>query len=256
MAYQLSFDWDDRPGMSQEEKDARADLENGYSRGRPNKPAPASATSVSAGPKSSPKLKRKASESENNPESPKKVIRIKIPHKKQDVQKVKIILKTGSTAEKSRSASKEVKLDCDWSSMYGYDPDQETEPFPDFVEPTEEEMQAWVDDVATTTASNKLEGFNAVPAKPAPEEIINVKPKMQKPSFRFEPSSIASRLPGFLAQMKAANEQLAAGNPDQHNMEILESDTTSEHIEMDLGLGVLEQLREKPEPLLKLARKS
>jgi len=257
IAYQLSFDWDDRPGMSQKERDARADVENESSSGRPTTATQASAPSKPAGPNLSPKLKRKASESKIEPESPKKAIRIKLFHKKQDIQKVKIILKTRSTTPESRRApSNEVNLDCDWSSMYGFDPHQETEPFPDYIEPTEEEMQAWVDDVAKTTASSALEGFNAVPSKLSTEEIINVKPEMQKPNFRFEPSSIASRLPGFLTEMKKANEQLAAENPDQYRMEIVESDATSEHIEMDLGLGVLEELRAEPEPLLKLARKS
>jgi hypothetical protein len=253
MSYQLSFDWDDRPGMSQEERVARFNLETSSS-GRRNKPAPATSTSTPARPNSSPKLKRKASESAIDPKSPTNAIRIKLFHKKQDIERVRIILKTGSGAGKSCSDFQQTKLDCNWSSLYGSDPKQETEPFPEYVEPTDEEMQNWVDDVTATVASNVLEGFNAIPSKAAPEEIINVKPNIQKPSFRFEPSSIASRLPGFLAEMKAANEQLAAGNPDQHNMEILESDNTSEHIEMDLGLGVLEELRAEPEPILKLRK--
>jgi hypothetical protein len=202
-------------------------------------------------------LKRKASESDDELESPKKKTKTQLFHKKKDIKPTRILLRINSSVHEFDTAmSKWIKLECDWSSMSGFDPNQHTEPFPLYREPTAEEIAAWADGVISAAGSNELDGFNVVPPESKSEEIINVKPKNQKPSFRFEPSSIASRFPGFLAEMKAANEELAAGDPEQHNIELPECDTTSEYIEMNLGLGVLEELHEDPESLVKLEEKS
>jgi len=202
-------------------------------------------------------LKRKVSESDNKPESPEKKTNIRLFHKKKDIKPTRIILRINSPAHEFDTATfKWIRLECDWSSMSGFDPNQDAEPFPLYHEPTAKDIAAWADGVVWTAGSNKLDSFNVIRSDPAPEEIINVKPKNQKPSFRFEPSSIASMVPDFLAEMKAANEELAAGNPEQHSIELPESDATSEYIEMNLGLGVLEQLREDSDPLVKLEQKS
>ena len=66
-------------------------------------------------------------------------------------------------------------------------------------------------------------------------------------------SSIANELPSFLAEMKAANDALeaniAAGNHEEHLLEIhddvyikREEEEERPYIEMNLGLGVLEEM--------------
>ena len=77
--------------------------------------------------------------------------------------------------------------------------------------------------------------------KASDDEIINFRPANQKPSFKFEPSSIGASLPAFLATLKAANEELATGGPADSKFELSDSDSEGQHIEMNLGLGVLEQ---------------
>jgi Domain of unknown function (DUF4598) len=58
-------------------------------------------------------------------------------------------------------------------------------------------------------------------------------------------SSVASLLPGFLAQMEAANNELeaevASGTIATRRMELGESADVSQFIEMNLGLGVLQE---------------
>lgn len=81
------------------------------------------------------------------------------------------------------------------------------------------------------------------------EEITNVRPLNQKPCFRFEPSSLANKLPDFLASMKAANDVLATGDSEEHKIELSESDSDRPHIEMNLGLGVLEEIKNENESL-------
>ena len=74
------------------------------------------------------------------------------------------------------------------------------------------------------------------------EKIINVRPGV-KPSFRFKESALGGQVGSFLEQLKASNDQLkadvAAGI--NHSMEVNESDSADEVIEMNLGLGVLEE---------------
>lgn len=86
------------------------------------------------------------------------------------------------------------------------------------------------------------------------DNIINFQPLNKKPDFSLMPaSSLSNRLPGFLAQMQAANDRLAAdisaGNAADHRMEITSSSDDNDsdlepHIEMNLGLGVLEEKQE------------
>ena len=249
MADQLHFDRRHIEGIIDEDNDAQAGLQQERSDIEPPK-LPTSRPSS---------LKRKASESENEPEPSKKKTKDRLFHEKKDIKPTKILLCSDSSDHHSEAAvSKRVELSCDWSVVSGFDPDQNTEPLPPQLEPTVEETAVWANAVISAARSNELHGFSVVPSVSVSansEDIINVKPNNQKPSFRFEPSSIASRLPGFLAQMKAANDELATGNPEQHIMELSDSDTASEHIEMNLGLGVLEQLRRDPEPFVKFGDK-
>lgn len=75
------------------------------------------------------------------------------------------------------------------------------------------------------------------------EEVINFAPLDKKPTIRFEQSSMASRLSGFLADMERANQQLdediRSGKVSDYNLEI--EDDAEEYIQMELGLGVLEE---------------
>ncbi|KAG9235878.1 hypothetical protein BJ875DRAFT_254063 [Amylocarpus encephaloides] len=91
------------------------------------------------------------------------------------------------------------------------------------------------------------------------EEIINFKPTNQKPNFKFEPSPLSGSLPSFLDALRSANEQLVLGAPCDQKIELSDSDE-GEHIEIDLGLGVLEHVNpgnSSPEPqILGLKRKA
>lgn len=111
------------------------------------------------------------------------------------------------------------------------------EKFPDYFEPSE---------LANSSAGS---------------EIINFRPFNQKPTFKFEQletSSVAKNMPGFLAQMAAANAELdadiAAGRAADRRMEINDADSDNDnekgikkdededqYIEINLGLGVLEE---------------
>jgi hypothetical protein len=74
------------------------------------------------------------------------------------------------------------------------------------------------------------------------EEIINVRPG-SKPSFQFKESALGGRVGSFLDELKASNDQLEADMAAgvNHSMEVNESDSADEVIEMNLGLGVLEE---------------
>ncbi|RDL39564.1 uncharacterized protein BP5553_03904 [Venustampulla echinocandica] len=97
---------------------------------------------------------------------------------------------------------------------------------------------------SSSSSSRKPFGFST-----SSEEITNVRPLNQKPCFRFQPSSLANTLPGFLASMKAANDVLATGESGEHKIELSESDSDQPHIEMNLGLGVLEEIKGENESL-------
>jgi hypothetical protein len=136
------------------------------------------------------------------------------------------------------------------------------EPFPNYVEPDPSELDLIAEDIFDfgtrnnitdtstddSSASASTSTAEAIPS--SPESIVNFRPLNQKPSFKFTPSSsIASKLPEFLASMKAANDALqadiAAGRLGDHLLEI--NDATQQergddpYVEMNLGLGVLEE---------------
>jgi hypothetical protein len=141
----------------------------------------------------------------------------------------------------------------------GYKPKQ----FPDYIEPDPSELDLIAEDIfdfgtrnnitrtSTYDSSASASASTAETIPSSPESIVNFRPLNQKPSFKFTPSSsIASKLPEFLASMKAANDTLqadiAAGRLGDHLLEI--DDATQQergderpYVEMDLGLGVLEE---------------
>jgi hypothetical protein len=76
------------------------------------------------------------------------------------------------------------------------------------------------------------------------EEIINVIPMRSKPTFKFEPSALAARLPSFVEDLKTANEKLK----DAGDLSVeVDDDYEGPHIEMALGLGVLEEKADSSE---------
>lgn len=84
-------------------------------------------------------------------------------------------------------------------------------------------------------------------------KVTNVQPMDRKPKFDFAAlksnSSLMNKLPGFLAEMDAANRELEAekkaGTIAERRLEIdddeEEGEKAEQYIEMNLGLGVLEE---------------
>jgi hypothetical protein len=84
-------------------------------------------------------------------------------------------------------------------------------------------------------------------------KVTNVQPMDRKPKFDFAAlksnSLLMNKLPGFLAQMDAANRELEAekeaGTIAERRLEIdddeEEGEKAEQYIEMNLGLGVLEE---------------
>lgn len=76
------------------------------------------------------------------------------------------------------------------------------------------------------------------------EEIATLKPGV-KPDFSSARTiasgapSLADRLKAFLPQLAEANSKLEQGGANEYSMEVVGEDEP--HIEMDLGLGVLEE---------------
>lgn len=149
----------------------------------------------------------------------------------------------------------------------------ELEPFPPYVEPDLAEMELIAEDIIEVGARN--EGVSSSSSDSSPvssdandessgsEEVLNFQPLNKKPRFKFSPSSsLSSKLPDFLASMKAANEDLQADISAGKQDHLLEIEDTAEdedededqegqegqeerpYIEMDLGLGVLEETAE------------
>ncbi|KAG9565763.1 hypothetical protein KCU71_g1644, partial [Aureobasidium melanogenum] len=83
-----------------------------------------------------------------------------------------------------------------------------------------------------------------------PTSIPTIRPKKQKPSFaRPTTSDLQSRLQAFLPQMAAANAELEklakeGGLEGKRLEDVGEGD---EYVEMELGLGVMEEKREGEE---------
>jgi hypothetical protein len=84
------------------------------------------------------------------------------------------------------------------------------------------------------------------------KEVTNVQPMVRKPKFDFaalkSKSHLMAKLPNFLAEMDAANRELeaekAAGTLGARRLEIDDKDEdpkVGQYIEMNLGLGVLEE---------------
>jgi hypothetical protein len=83
------------------------------------------------------------------------------------------------------------------------------------------------------------------------DNITTLRPNNVRPNISLDlikDSAVASKLPGFLAQMRAANQELeeekSAGTLANRRIELDDSDSAIEgeqHIEMNLGLGVLEE---------------
>lgn len=96
------------------------------------------------------------------------------------------------------------------------------------------------DHTLVTSESSSSEDESSSESEDSEDEIINFKPGNQKPTFKFEPSTLGASLPSFLAALKSSNDGLAAGVPSDQKFEISDSDDDEEHIEMNLGLGVLE----------------
>jgi hypothetical protein len=78
------------------------------------------------------------------------------------------------------------------------------------------------------------------------DEIATIKPGT-KPNFSAQVASgapsLADRLKSFLPQMAEANSKLEQGDANEYSMEAVKDDEP--HIEMDLGLGVLEETNGK-----------
>lgn len=81
----------------------------------------------------------------------------------------------------------------------------------------------------------------------SPESVINFRPKNEKPSFKFNNSDLGDRVGSFLSEMKAANDQLEADMAAGKNHSLEVDDSDGEHIEMNLGLGVLEEKADSSE---------
>lgn len=81
------------------------------------------------------------------------------------------------------------------------------------------------------------------------DEIINFQPRNNKPVFKFEKSTLTERLGSFVEELKDANEKLVGEGGPNLSMEMNDSDG-GEHIEMNLGLGVLEEVREEDEEVI------
>jgi hypothetical protein len=140
------------------------------------------------------------------------------------------------------------------------DEELELEPFPEYVEPDPAELGLIAEDVlefGATSMSASTSGSDSSPLlsgtedeSSSSEEIVNFQPLSKKPRFEFSPSStLTSKLPDFLASMKAANDNLQAdivAGKKEHLLEIdgateKEGEQERSYIEMDLGLGVLEE---------------
>ena len=81
------------------------------------------------------------------------------------------------------------------------------------------------------------------------EEIINFQPLDMKPTIKFEKSNTGERLESFLTELNDANKELK----HDPNVSIEVSDSEEEHIAMNLGLGVLEEVTEDNEVILEMA---
>jgi hypothetical protein len=156
-------------------------------------------------------------------------------------------------------------FECQSLPSLAADENMEIEPFPDYIEPDPAEFGQIAEDILdcgagnedhfTSTSNTSPSVLSDVEDTPSTsEDVVNFRPLNQKPSFKFTPSStLSSRLPGFLASMKAANNSLQAdviAGKQDHILEINgvdESEKELPYIEMNLGLGVLEETASRGE---------
>jgi hypothetical protein len=82
------------------------------------------------------------------------------------------------------------------------------------------------------------------------DEVINFQPSDKKPTFKFEKPLIGERLASFIPELKDANDKLAADLEGGQDVSIEIERSDDEHIEMNLGLGVLEEQAGKEDPEL------
>ncbi|KAL1977925.1 hypothetical protein VTN31DRAFT_784 [Thermomyces dupontii] len=123
----------------------------------------------------------------------------------------------------------------DWTSSSGSSLSSEEE------EDGEEDGNEETDDVASD-AKEQFDEITTVPGRP--------RPRIERPQH----SELLSRVSSFLPQLKAANEDLerriAEGNARDHVLDDVPDDDEQggrPYIEMNLGLGVLEEKREGDE---------
>lgn len=111
-------------------------------------------------------------------------------------------------------------------------------------------------DGRSTDSGSEEDRQNETENKPqSANKVTNVQPMDRKPKFDFASlksnSLLMNKLPGFLAEMDAANRELEAekeaGTIAERRLEISDDDGEGEgekagqYIEMNLGLGVLEE---------------
>ena len=100
------------------------------------------------------------------------------------------------------------------------------------------------DSDATSTSDSGEEDDAPEEEEEEEEEIATLKPGV-KPDFSSARTfaagapSLADRLKAFLPQMEESNSKLQKGGANEYSMEVVGEDEP--HIEMDLGLGVLEE---------------
>lgn len=114
------------------------------------------------------------------------------------------------------------------------------------------------EDGRSTDSESEEDRQNETENKPqSANKVTNVQPMDRKPKFDFASlksnSLLMNKLPGFLAEMDAANRELEvekeAGTIAERRLEISddegegegEGEKAGQYIEMNLGLGVLEE---------------
>jgi hypothetical protein len=95
-------------------------------------------------------------------------------------------------------------------------------------------------EISTVTSSD---ASSDVASSSNPDAILTLRPAFKKPVFsKLKASPLTSLLPDFLSRMAAANAELEQSVAAGEDMGIeVNSDEEGEHIEMNLGLGVLEE---------------
>ncbi|CAG8976900.1 hypothetical protein HYALB_00003511 [Hymenoscyphus albidus] len=129
-------------------------------------------------------------------------------------------------------------------------PDEETQALGRLYESLEQEISSSASSTSTSGSSSSSSGSSS-----DSEEIHNFRPSNQRPNIhRVESSSLADRLQAFLPNLAASNAQLASGTQGNNGFE-LDPNSEEPHIEMNLGLGVLEHTTPSAaEPLIRELR--